>query len=1127
MRSSRCERGSPRDGALRAEPSGVSRPALRSALLGLAIALLVLAAGIASYELSAPGRPSAPAAARGHGFRSAGLLSLPSGAQAPVSQALGAEDPAYFVDDSASGLRAQSPRGALRSSFTSAGVSVSSGSAHLAMRLTGVGYGAQLAAIAPAVPRAHANRVSYAHPGVSEWYVNGPLGLEQGFTIARAPSGRLSAPLTLAIALSGDARASLEQGGQAIAFTRAGRTVLRYTGLTARDARGRTLHSWLTLEQGQVSIHVDARGARYPLRIDPFVQQGGKLTGGKEEVGAGSFGYSVALSADGGTALVGADQDHGGIGAAWVFTRSGESWSQQGGKLTAGKEETGKDDFGSGVALSANGNTALVGGAGEAWVFTRTGDTWSSAEKLPAVEKFYPLGTVALSEDGDIAVLGGDCEHLHHFVCAWAFARTKGTWSQQGEEMSGLGEEVNLQYTPAVALSGNGTTVLLGTYAEGSKGGGGSPGGVWVFVRSGEKWSQQGEMLLSKEESSEADFGQSVALSSEGNTALIGAPQDLGNTGAAWVYVRTGETWSQQGGKLTGEEEVGKDVFFGDSVALSADGNTALIGGPGDDSVVGAAWAFARSGGKWSQQGAKLTGKLTSGDAAFGASVALSGTGATALIGGGGDSSGRGAVWVYQSVLAPAVHTGGASSLTQSEATVNATVNPQGGEVTACKLEYGTTTAYGSSAVCSPSPGSGESPVAVSAALTGLAEDTTYHFRVSATNAGGTNVGADETFTTFANSNSKSNTSPSEPAEVEDGPVSATASGGTGTVTVGQYGSNAGGVGLLGGVGETVDVYQSASSSFSKIEYADCELHGGRTLYWFNPQAHGETGEWQLVTRQSYVAGSPSCIDAVAEASGTSPTVTQMTGTRFKAAASFEAPEFGRCAEVTENTETKRYEGFFTAKTCLSKGTEGLQGEPLSKYEWYLDVLEEEPNQPAVHFTLTPSAAKLETSEKAFKITCTGGSGTGEYTGPKTIGDIALTFTGCSQAGQECASAGAGQKEIRTSTLEGELGWEAKPSKVGLELHPDSGAFMAFTCGSTAISVTGGVIAPMKANKATSAPTLKFKGAKGAQKPEGFEGQKSILEASEAAGASKPMSLSVTLAQENENGEQAAINTAY
>jgi sugar lactone lactonase YvrE/phosphodiesterase/alkaline phosphatase D-like protein len=100
---------------------------------------------------------------------------------------------------------------------------------------------------------------------------------------------------------------------------------------------------------------------------------------------------------------------------------------------------------------------------------------------------------------------------------------------------------------------------------------------------------------------------------------------------------------------------------------------------------------------------------------------------------------------------APTAVTKAATSITQTTATLNAMVNPNGSEVTSCKLEYGTTSSYGQSASCSPSPGSGESPVAVSAQITGLTGNTTYHFRISATNAGGTGVGSDETFKTLPN----------------------------------------------------------------------------------------------------------------------------------------------------------------------------------------------------------------------------------------------------------------------------------------------------------------------------------------------------------------------------------------
>ena len=99
----------------------------------------------------------------------------------------------------------------------------------------------------------------------------------------------------------------------------------------------------------------------------------------------------------------------------------------------------------------------------------------------------------------------------------------------------------------------------------------------------------------------------------------------------------------------------------------------------------------------------------------------------------------------------PTVVTKPASSIAQTTSTLNATVNPNSGNVTTCEFEYGTTNAYGKSAPCAALPGSGTTAVAVSAAITALTANTTYHFRISATNAGGTSKGSDETFATLPN----------------------------------------------------------------------------------------------------------------------------------------------------------------------------------------------------------------------------------------------------------------------------------------------------------------------------------------------------------------------------------------
>src|SRR5208283_1821070 len=140
---------------------------------------------------------------------------------------------------------------------------------------------------------------------------------------------------------------------------------------------------------------------------------------------------------------------------------------------------------------------------------------------------------------------------------------------------------------------------------------------AWVFFHESGKttWAQQGAKLVAKsgEETGAGGFGYSVSIAAtKGEYALIGAPGDTSGLGAAWVFLRTGTTWAQQGAKLvakSGEETTTGE--FGKSVAISGAGEYALMGSPGDKEEVGGAFVFFRESGKteWKQQGEKLTGK--------------------------------------------------------------------------------------------------------------------------------------------------------------------------------------------------------------------------------------------------------------------------------------------------------------------------------------------------------------------------------------------------------------------------------------------------------------------------------------------------------------------------------------
>ena len=1051
----------------------------------LAAALLSLALGVGLDETLARGRSSVLTGARpdglsrSHGFSREGLLSLPPAAQWPVSATLGAESAAYRVSATAGGLTAMTPAQRLSSRFSRSGVSVASGQTRLGLSLRAIGYGSTLVAVGAVVPSAHGNRVVYGHRGLSESYANGPLGLEQSFTIARAPLERTDGPLTLSIALTGNARASLAKGARSVTFSRAGRTVLRYAGLSVTDARGHPLHSWLQLEGGRMLLRVDASSARYPLRIDPFLQQGSKLTGGEEE-GNGELGYSVALSSEGNTALIGGPDDNGEVGAAWVFTRSGSTWTQQGGKLTGGKE-SGKGDFGWSVALSSDGSTALIGGlydnteVGAAWVFTRSGSTWTQQGGKLAGSGETGEGlfgsSVALSADGNTALIGGTGDNGFSGA-AWVFTRSGSTWSQQGSKLTGSGAiSKDGDFGSSVALSSEGNTALIGRPGDNSE-----VGAAWVFTRAAGKWTQQGGKLTGKGEIGGGFFGSSVALSSEGTTALIGGSEDNSDLGAAWVFTRSGETWTQQGGKLTGSGEFPLTGEFGWSVALSSEGNIALIGGPFDESGVGAAWVFTRLGSTWTQQGGKLTGSGESGAGVAGLSVALSADGSTAMIGGPFDNNNVGSVWVFAGP--PSVETGAALEVTPETAVLNATVNPKGAELSGCRFEYGTTESYGSHAECSSLPGAASEPVAVKAALTELAANTTYHFRISASNEAGTSFGADETFTTLQTSDTGSTESENEPAKAMDGELSAKASDGKGTVTVGDYGTDIGGGPLSKSSEKYVDVHRGTTSSFASVEFKDCELNGGKSIWWYDP-----TSGWEPVLAPTavYSEGPPACV-TVTITESSAPDLAQLTGTRFgtRFGEEPEALQFGRC-EATKD-------GYYREGNCQAPDI--VKGKPKGKFEWYANTPE--------CFTMKHgrySEAKCETRDENSKgkptgkyekgsgaFTATGGpakfamavgtlecqasSSKGEVIAPTTPGEkIAskkasetVTYIGCKLGQEDCSSPGQAPETISTYPLE--IFIEDEPQNMEatyVEIFRDP--IMSFICAGEEYTLKGGALA--------------------------------------------------------------------
>ena len=430
-------------------------------------------------------------------------------------------------------------------------------------------------------------------------------------------------------------------------------TALGFRGIYERLAGQSGSNDWKT------RTSADRERAQQPDRERVAARLVLKLVG-TGAIGPANQGTSVAVSADGKTAIVGgpgpnnADRDRsplvGHVGAAWVFTRSGTIWTQQGNKLIGTMSEYGGGLWsqGTSVALSADGDTRTTGAA---WVFSRKDGVWAQqGNKLVgtgasgAGDPSSSLGqgmSVALSADGDTAIVGA-----WRAEAAWVFTRSSAVWKQQGNKLVGSGAIGHASQGISVALSADGNTALVGGWSDNNK-----TGAAWVFIRKGSVWTQQGKKLVGSGAVGNARQGSSVALSADGNTAIVGGPGDnssdrsapfgAGAFGAAWVFTRSDGVWTQQGNKLVSNGGVWTQQ--GTSVALSADGNTALVAGFAQNRSVSAASVFTRSDGQW-MQGKTLAGKSTLGKSA--PSIALSADGGIVLLGDPSENGGMGAAWV-------------------------------------------------------------------------------------------------------------------------------------------------------------------------------------------------------------------------------------------------------------------------------------------------------------------------------------------------------------------------------------------------------------------------------------------------------------------------------------------------
>jgi hypothetical protein len=326
-----------------------------------------------------------------------------------------------------------------------------------------------------------------------------------------------------------------------------------------------------------------------------------------------NFGEDSRISGNGNYIVVGSqgDADNGSnAGAAYVFVRSGSTWSQQA-KLFP-SDIQGLDLFGSHVDISADASYVIGtsrgedGGAGDpltsagaAYIFNRTGDSWTQQAKivssdLAAADVFGE--NCCINADGTYAVVVADGKAVGG--AAYVFKRSGSTWSQEAKLIASNTSSGDI-FGFGLAINSDGTYIAVGAPNEDT--GTSNAGMVYVFSRSGSTWTEEAQIQSSPVNSSDT-FGKGIAINDAGDVLAVGAYQyddAFTNEGSVLIYTRSGTTWTQQ--QRIGASVKSATQYFGAAIDMDSSGDIVAITADGDDGQRGAVYVFSKNGGTYTE----------------------------------------------------------------------------------------------------------------------------------------------------------------------------------------------------------------------------------------------------------------------------------------------------------------------------------------------------------------------------------------------------------------------------------------------------------------------------------------------------------------------------------------------